>query len=194
MFGASDWTQTALLIAALVVAFGVILHKGIRPTAKAITSVERSLPVVKELTDAFHDVEQWAPVLKAMAAQFNTNGGSSLRDVVDRIESAIESLEAMQRTNAINTQSLSELQAQDRTQIAAVVAVVNQILAKAGLAELESAQLALNLKDHHASESADRAAIASDLADAHDRAEATDSTEAGAAADAAMRRDPDEDG
>lgn len=171
MAAATDLPQIVLLVAGLIVALGVIVKKGILPAAKVISSAERDLPVLRDLTDQLHDIPDSFKILKEIIAQFRTDSGSSLRDVVNRLEGAADHQRSVQQTIQVNQEALRQLQEQDRTQLASLVAVIDQILAKANLAERGAAKIAVDLEASHV------------------RAETVDDVDAGAAADAAMRRD-----
>jgi hypothetical protein len=67
------WLQWVIGAATLVTATSVLWSKLFRPLARLIVMVEES-----------------APVLKEIAAQFRTDSGSSLRDTIDRIELAAD--------------------------------------------------------------------------------------------------------
>lgn len=208
MFAQTDWPATLGLIAGTIIALYVIVTKGILPAARAIAGAEKSVPLVRDLTEQLKDIPDSFKILKEIISQFRSNSGSTLKDAVDRIEeaaaaqakmiarieAAVDNETAVNKTIQVNQESLRQLQEQDRTAIAALTAVINELLAKANLAELGAALLALNLETHHEAEREGRSIIADDLEASHQRAEATPESDAGAAADAAMRREPDANG
>lgn len=81
--------QIILWIAAGLTALGVIYVKGLRPLARFIAETERSVPVLRSVTDQLND-----PVLVAvivdMARQFKSDSGSTLRDSVNRLEASAD--------------------------------------------------------------------------------------------------------
>lgn len=81
-----------LAAAALLTAIGVIWQKGIKPLWHFLyeftKATKEMLPLLKELTAVFRDSPNAFKVLDEIQAQFRTDSGSSLRDVVNRIEEA----------------------------------------------------------------------------------------------------------
>lgn len=87
LLGAFSLTHPAVAafvaIAALVGAWQIIWKKGLKPTAKFIHNIN-------ELVDTSRDLLAVTPVLVDIAQEFKTNGGSSLRDVVNSIETKVD--------------------------------------------------------------------------------------------------------
>ena len=69
--------ETVISIGGILTALGFIWAKIISPAWKALANSYRILRQVEELH----------PVIISMASQFSTNGGSSLRDCMNRVES-----------------------------------------------------------------------------------------------------------
>lgn len=46
--------------------------------------------VIKPTMDAYGKIDRYGPVLAAMAQQFDSDGGSTLRDTVNRLEAKID--------------------------------------------------------------------------------------------------------
>lgn len=84
------WVQIILTAAALTGAIGVLWSKVFRPLFKFINIVEETLPVLRNLTLTFQDDPTVFKVLDSIADEFRTNSGSSLRDVVNRLETAAD--------------------------------------------------------------------------------------------------------
>lgn len=175
------WAQIILGTAAVVTAIGVLWTKGIRPLVKGAVAAERTLPVLMALTDTFHGDPNVFKVLQEIAAQFRTDSGSTLRDVVNRLEAiaessqkAIEELtaEVEQRRSASTTayEASRMLAAEDRQQIARLVIALKSIDSKQDAAAIAAA------------------VVATDLEAGHLRAEAIDTGASGDAADAAATR------
>lgn len=79
--------QIMLWISAGLTALGVIYYKGLRPISRFISETDRSVPVLRSITDKLSDPKV-IDILVEMAQQFKTNAGSSLRDVVNRLETS----------------------------------------------------------------------------------------------------------
>ncbi len=75
--------------AAVVLALGVLWTKALRPGARLISQAERTVPVMQALVDTFGRDTVVFSVLNEIAAEFRTNSGSTLRDVVDRLEARL---------------------------------------------------------------------------------------------------------
>ncbi len=166
------WTQIIIGIAAIVIASGVIYTKLIRPMVQLIELLTAIRKDLGEQPKVF-------AVLSEIAKQFRTNAGSSLRDVVDRLDAAaIENRIAIE-ANRLTLESAKVLAEADRRAAARLEVILNLVSAKADIAAGASEAAA-----------ALAAGVAVDLEDAHVRAEERDSTTAapGEAADAAMRR------
>jgi len=82
------WIQIVVGIAAFLSAFGVIWKKAIQPGYRAASVAEEMLPLLKDLTQTFRNTPQAFATLSEIAGQFKTDSGSSLRDVINRLEQA----------------------------------------------------------------------------------------------------------
>lgn len=83
------WVQLVIAAAAFVTACTVLWRSVIRPGAEFIAMTSEMLPVMRDLLRAFDEAPpQTFKVLADIAAQFRTDSGSSLRDVVNRLEDA----------------------------------------------------------------------------------------------------------
>lgn len=87
------WVQIVVGLAALVTATGVLWKKVLNPLRKAGNTAEEMYPLMVRLTEVFADNPDALKVLYEIAAQFKTNSGSSLRDVVNDLAKAIATLE-----------------------------------------------------------------------------------------------------
>lgn len=87
------WAQWVILTSLFLGAIGVIWTKLIRPLGKLIAYLHDAIPLNQQLVDQFKDNQNYVPVLKEIASQFKTDSGSSLRDVVNRIEEAAKRAE-----------------------------------------------------------------------------------------------------
>lgn len=142
------WVQTIINAAVLITAVTVILagivalwKKVLRPGARLITSIDEMLPLLRELTNEFKNTPHAFAILDDIIAQFRTDSGSSLRDVVDRLEqAAITNREAVERA-AVATQSTEQILAvaletvrqlaqQDREKIDRLIILLDRLTIK----------------------------------------------------------------
>jgi hypothetical protein len=75
-------------IAAALAGVIFIWKKGVKPLAKFIHNVDIMLPLIIELTETFKNTPYAFKILDEIVAQFRTDSGSSLRDAVNRLETA----------------------------------------------------------------------------------------------------------
>jgi hypothetical protein len=186
-----NWMQYVVWAAGVVAALTVLLglpvlfwKKVLRPGAKLITTTDEMLPLLKTLTLTFKDNPDAFKVLGDIAAQFKTDSGSSLRDVVNRLEAAAEdNRRAVQAASEaaevlkIGVEASRLVSDQDR----AMVRRLEILLDRLGVKVDEGAATGMRIE---------RAAghVAQDLAASHRRADETEGGEPGAAADAAAQQ------
>jgi BMFP domain-containing protein YqiC len=91
------WAQYILGAAAIITALGVVVglpfviwRKIVKPTATLIVTTDDMLPLLRELTRVFKDAPDAFLVLNEIQKQFRSDSGSSLRDVVNRLETAAQ--------------------------------------------------------------------------------------------------------
>lgn len=85
------WLKYLLSSAAVITAVSVIWTKLLRPIDKLVTRTREMLPVLESVTEQFKDSPESMKVLREIALQFKTDSGSSLRDVINRLEHFAES-------------------------------------------------------------------------------------------------------
>lgn len=171
-----DFLQIMLWIAGGLTALGVIYYKGIRPLARFLAETERTIPVLRSVTDKLNDPDI-VDVIVAMARQFQTDSGSSLRDVVNRLEDA--SIEAKNATEILRVtmEGSRQLQDSERAQTARLLVLLERVQLQAD-ANTGKIMVASDLAAGLA------AGVATDLADSHARATAASSSVPGESADA----------
>lgn len=171
-----DFLQIMLWVAGGLTALGVIYYKGIRPLARFIAETEATIPVLRSVTEKLHDPTV-VDVIVAMAKQFQTDSGSSLRDVVNRLEDA--AIEAKNSTEILRVtmEGSRQLQDSERAQTARLLVLLERVQQQAD-ANTGKIMVASDLAAGLA------AGVAIDLADSHARAGATSGTTPGEAADA----------
>lgn len=104
-----EWAQIVVGAAGLAVAFGILWSKVVLPAAKLITDAQEMLPLLKDL-----------PILRQIIAEFRTNSGSSLRDVIDRIEQMANKAIVVSEKLAVDAEVIRKLAELDREQLARV--------------------------------------------------------------------------
>lgn len=87
------WAQWVILLSLFVGAVAVIWTKLIKPLGELLAYLHDAIPLNRQLVEHFKDNQNYLPVLKEMAGQFKTDSGSTLRDVVNRIEEAAKRAE-----------------------------------------------------------------------------------------------------
>lgn len=164
------WTQYILGIAGLLIAVGVIWTKFIRPAAKLVTAAEEILPIMKELTVAFRGTPHAFDVLDEIVAQFRTDSGSSLRDVVNRLEQGTQELRQ-------GAQTVKQLAEQDREHLQRLIILLDRLTIRVDDSAARGSRMEIAAE-----------AVAKDLAESHLRADKSQG-EPGAAADAAVLKE-----
>lgn len=171
------WGQFILGAAALVLAIGTLWRSVLRPGAKLISRTEEMLPLLQDLTSQLKDTPSVFTILKEIVAQFRTDHGSSLRDVVDRLDAAASDNRIAAEVLKVQVEAARQLAEADRQQLARLTALMDRLDAKVTLGAQTVARIEL----------AD-AALAEHLAAAQERADATEpGGPPGEAADAASR-------
>lgn len=140
------WFQWIIGAGALLGACSVIYSKLIRPLDRLILYAHDVIPLLITITDRFKDNPELFDVVKEIAAQFKSDSGSTLRDIVNGLqESARISAEAA-RVNAeaasvlrIKAQVLEEsvaavkeLSRVDRAESAHRLALLEELIARKG--------------------------------------------------------------
>jgi hypothetical protein len=194
------WVQVIGAITALLALLAALWSKVLRPGAGLITSTEEMLPLLRELTSVFRDSPGVFHVLNQIAAQFRTDSGSSLRDVVNRLEAA-----AVENRNAgealkVGVEASRLLSERDRQQLDRLIVLLDRLtirvdaLAVSGVLLAEDrANVASDLVAREEKLDAATAGVASDLAASQQRAAGVDTGDTvgtGAAADAAALPPP----
>lgn len=106
------WAQIILTAAALVTAVHVIWTRLLKPLVVVRDEMKESVPVMREAVVAMKDAPGTFLVLQEIASQFRTDSGSSLRDVVNRLETALQVLKvADEAARVLSVQDRAKLQA-----------------------------------------------------------------------------------
>lgn len=162
------WAQLVIGTAAVLTALGVIWQKGVKPMLIGANRAEEMYRMQVQFHETFKDAPELLKVMREIAKQFRNNDGSSLRDVVDRIDKASATAFDAARVLEIKAQVQKELDDRDREQVRRIEVLLDRLEHKVD--RLESAA----------------EIVAQDLADAHKRADETQG-DTGAAADAAVK-------
>lgn len=169
------WGQILLATAAILVALGTIWQKLIRPGIKLATNAEEMVPLIQELTRVFRDNPNAFSVLDDIAREFRADSGSTLRDVVNRLEDSALANERASEVLKVGVEATKQLAQQDRDQMQRLLISMDRLATKIDRQELA------------------RLKVADDLAKTRQRADeiVTQDGEPGEAADAAAQT-PDE--
>lgn len=131
------WLQWVVWIGGGVAAIAMIWTKFIRPASRFIARVEAMAPLLIELTDQLKGSPQSFQILREIIAQFRTDSGSSLRDVVDRLEKAADenraagdALKVEAEILKVNVAAVKALAVEDRAAMAKLVVAVDLMAAK----------------------------------------------------------------
>lgn len=174
------WAQFVLAVSTVFVALAALWTKVLRPGMRAASAAEEMLPLLKEMTKVFRDSPDAFGVLHDIAAQFHSDGGASLRDVVNRLEaSAIANHQAGEALK-VGVESSRILAERDRQQLDRLIILLDRLTIRVDAVAASGARIEL-----------DRVAVAHDLDASRHRAD-TAEEDTGAAADAASRTAPEE--
>lgn len=176
--GLPVWLQWLGLITLGVAVLLGFYTKVLRPAAKFITTSEKMLPLLVNMTEVFQENPEAFKVLNEIAAQFHTDSGTTLRDVVNRLEEKANRVEQAGELLKVGVEAAKQLAEQDREQLQRLIVFVDRLMVRVDAGAATSSRI-------------EKAAtgVAEDLAEAHKRADTVaHGGEAGAAADAASRQ------
>ena len=169
------WLQYILWAAALVTAIALIWAKVIRPLATLISLTTELLPLMKKFVEVFRDSPDSFRVLDEIAAQFKTDSGSSLRDVVDRLDKAAKDNRTAAEFLKVGVETQKQLAEQDRATLQRMLLFIDRL----GVKVETTSEITKGIVR-------DAEGVAADLAQSHKRADDA-GTQHGAAADAAVK-------
>lgn len=166
--------------AAVLTAAGVIWRVLIKPLANFITRSEQMVPMMDQLLVAFQGSPEAFKTLSEIAKQFHTDSGTTLRDVINRLEEAAKDNKYSSEALRVEAQAAKELAGLDRAQILRVMMQLDRMLVRMD-----------DARDSRARIEGNTASLLEDTNAAHERAELalkTDQAVPGVAADAAAVR------
>lgn len=137
---------------------GTKVWRWVRGGAEVVSQFERTVPVMKRFTQAFYDNPEAAEILRQIAFEFKPNHGTSLRDVVDRIEGT-----ARQMAHTL------ELMQERLTSYEQMVDLLKRINVKADTAAAGALLIAENLEAGHLRAEAEPFEIPGEAGDAQAR-------------------------
>lgn len=174
--------------AAVVVAVGTLWRMVVQPTADLIVLQRQALPLLRSLSKVFGDVPTPFDVLGEIVAEFRTDSGSSLRDVVNRLDVAAAENRSAAEVLKVQVEASRLLAVDDREQLQRLLLILDRVTVKvetnSTAREAEAERVRANLAVAQAAVDD----VAHDLSGAHDRADATTGGVPGEASDAASRR------
>ncbi len=188
------WVTIVLATAGVISAVAVIWTKLLRPAARLVTTSEVMVPLLIELTEVFRGQPESFRILSDIAGQFKTDSGTSLRDVVNRLElAALENHHASERLK-VGVELSRVLAERDREAVQHLIVLLDRLSIRAQHLEDDRAAVAANLVEAErrvagvavdaSADRATRAAVAADLVVAQ---RAVDVAAGAAAADRATR-------
>jgi hypothetical protein len=151
------WAQIIIWIAAVIVACGVIWTKVLKPGAKLIALMDKALPLLRDMTHQFEHAPNAFKILQEIVAEFRTDSGSSLKDVVNSLAESARANKVAVEVLKVNAEAIRLLAKQDREQIARLVVLLDKTVAAdkvvaANLAESMASVHKTPEPDHRASE------------------------------------------
>jgi hypothetical protein len=186
------WIQIIVGVAAVLTGFGTIWKLFFKPMAEIITLQQLVLPLLRDLARSFGGVATPFDVLKDIIFEFRTNGGSSLRDVVDRIESSAKDHAAAAELLKVQVEASRQLAVQDREQLTRLLLNMDRLTIKTDASEVNRVDEAQRVQENLSVAQQGVDDLAQDRDDARRRADATSfGGIPGEAADAASRSDPE---
>lgn len=175
----AQWMGWGTLVLGIVVAF---YKKVLKPGARLIMLGERAVPLLEDLTTVFQGKPNAFKVLNEIAAQFSTDSGTTLRDVVNRLEDAAVENKQSSELLKVGVEASRLLAEQDREQLQRLIVLLDRLQVRVDASAATGKRI-----------EAAAVEVADDLAKAHKRAdEVAHGGDAGEAADAASRRTPKE--
>jgi len=169
------WVQYILWAAALATAVTFLWARVVRPLATLIALISELTPLMKEFVRVFKDSPNSFKVLDEIAAQFKTDSGSSLRDVVDRLDDAAKDNQRAAEFLKIGVETQKQLAEQDRATLQRMLLFIDRL----GVKVETTSEITKGIVR-------DAESVAADLAESHKRADDA-GNEHGAAADAAVK-------
>jgi hypothetical protein len=138
------WTQIIIGAAAVLGAIGIIWAKLLRPLGlfiyKFVLVQREILPLLQTFAEVFKDNPNAFKVLDEIVAQFRTDSGSSLRDVVNRIEEAgkdakvvAESAKAAAEELKLGVATAKQMDERDRVDLRTLMLQLDRIGQKVGV-------------------------------------------------------------
>ncbi len=186
------WVTIILLTSAVITALGVLWAKALKPAALTISAASEMVPLARRLVELFGSDPTLFDVIHDFAAQFRNNNGSSMRDVVDRLEklalgaearasklehdlvTASATAKATADVLKVNVEAAKQLAEHDRRRISELLMLLGRVSANVDTSKV------------------DVKTIAQDLESGHERAEAHQEHEPGSAADAFSKREQEQ--
>lgn len=171
-----QWLKILLWISAAVVAIGIIWKKLVRPILDLIKLLDEGLPLFRSMAKHFKDSPNAFAQLDSILKEFGTDSGTTLRDVVDRLEKTAKDNSIAAEVLKRNLEIERRLTERRDSKIAELIESLDIVKAK----QRENIGAVDRIE-------AGGKQVAQKLAQAQDRAASVEGGEAGAAADAAAK-------
>lgn len=124
----TSWVGDVVAASAALTAAGVLWRTVFQPAYKLANLIAGLTPMLKELVIQFDDVKQPFHVLEQIIAQFRTDSGSSLRDVIDRLEKNIGLANNVLATITASQTATKALNDEDRLRTAALTVSMAEMI------------------------------------------------------------------
>lgn len=187
------WTQIVLAVSTVFVGLAALWSKVLRPGMRFANNAEQMLPLLQDLTVTFRDTPGAFKILNQIIAQFRTDSGSTLRDVVNRLEVAANDNKAASELLKVGVETAKQLAEQDREQLRRLILLldrltlrVDQLMVSGQRIEEDRTHVAEDLAAREKQLDAATAGVADDLVASRLRADDAVG-DPGAAADAASQ-------
>lgn len=126
------WGAWLLGLVAILTACGYLIKKIIVPAFRFARSVDEALPPLRLLAEVFAGEPNLVKVIHAIANQFKTDSGSSLRDVVNRLEQAAIDNKQAAGVLAIGVESSKQMADVDRKQVQNLIILLDRLTQQVG--------------------------------------------------------------
>lgn len=122
------WLTLIIGIGGGLSALAVVWRQVLRPGAKLIASMDEAVPLLKTAIDVFGNNWTALQVLGDIAKEFRTDSGSSLRDVVNRLEQAANSAVTAAEIAKTKVEAVRLLAVEDRASVKELEVLVTRFM------------------------------------------------------------------
>lgn len=120
------WLSITIGIGGGITSLAIMWRQILRPGAKLIAALDEAVPLLHVAVDSFGQNSTALKVLADIASQFRTDSGSSLRDVINRLEQAAFDAAAVARVAKEKAEAVRLLAVEDRENMAELQVLVER--------------------------------------------------------------------